>query len=180
MFCVYYFLRKMFLKLTLWGYGLQSPLKEPEIRILLYMGWGLNHDNYFFWQDWLITKTHWKYKWKWMVLDALGCMKNAILYVCHDLIRNLLILIYTIKLFPQTPFKFTTGDYYLNTRIYCIRIFVHLLNLFMLQYQVKNIIQILILDDITNSFNIIHFNPLNNRFLKTKVLKSLKIPKCSF
>ena len=38
-FCVYQFLRKMFLNLTLWGYDLQSPFKMKYVRLLDNLCW---------------------------------------------------------------------------------------------------------------------------------------------
>ena len=43
----------------------------------IYEGWGLSHANYFFGKidiSWCNMEI---YKWKWMVLGALGCMNNA-------------------------------------------------------------------------------------------------------
>ena len=44
------------------------------INISIHKGWGLSHGNYFL--PTLIDHEE-TYKWKWMVLGALGCMNNA-------------------------------------------------------------------------------------------------------
>ena len=42
-----------------------------------YEGWGLSHDNYFLWQDWLIMKKHRNIQMEVDGVGALECMDNA-------------------------------------------------------------------------------------------------------